>query len=84
MKISARSLAAWNKGLRPKANECWNKANGLPSIIEATLLSMISNSLFGVAGKRRNITQKDIKEYVPYSTAQIEWYNKYYKNEVVV
>jgi len=63
-KITTKQLSNYNKGRDSSFNEEYNVANNLPSIEQETLLNAVKYSLFGIIGKSRKITQKDILEYV--------------------
>lgn len=63
-KITQKQLKNYNSGKDSTFNEEYNKANDLPTLEQRALLNAVKMSLFGYIGKTRNITQKDIMEYV--------------------
>lgn len=76
IKIPGKALEAFNAGYESSFNENWNKAHGYPTLDQYRFLRLVASSVYGIYGKKRKITQKDIKEYVPYTQAQIDFVNK--------
>ncbi len=76
MKISTKKLNSFNLGKEPSGNENFNIANNIPSHTEYCFLKLVADSIYGIIGKKRKITQKDIEQYIPYTQSQLNFINR--------